>query len=460
MREAGGRGGGGVRWRGAALESARASEGQGWLLYALLAAILGHVWRLQDLFPLLGKLKFVVVASVLAFGLWLADTDQRRSLATLRHPIAGYALAILALMVLSVPGGVYPGLSFGFIVQDHVKTMLLMILLGAAVRTLRDVEYLVWAQILGAAIYSVFVLTTFEIDIGGRLGDLVYYDANDLGMLLVCTLPLVVYFLRSGAGWGQRLLAAGILPVLIEAIIKTGSRGAFLGFIAVVAFIVIHFRAFPKRLRYGGTAAVLCLLLLTAGDSYWELMRTLLNPQDDYNWAGNAEEGRMEVWKRGIGYMIRYPLGVGANAFPAAEGMVSPLAARQQYGVGLKWSAAHNSFVQIGAELGVVGLVCFLLLLGSAFLFCWRLARTPRSGGEAQATLGEALCATLVGYVVAGFFLSQAYAPYMYATYGIVLGLVKVTRRAGAEALLPRRALPMRGALRPGSRRAPVPVRR
>lgn len=402
------------------------------LLYALNAALLGVVWRIQDLFPILGKVKFVAVVAALAIVLWLMDTDPHRSLRTLKHPVTGYALAILALMVLSVPGGVYPGFSFNFIVQDHVKTVLLMLLLGAAVRTSADIEFLVWGQFLGVAIYSIFIMTYFTIGIGGRLDNLVYYDANDVGMLIVCTLPLVIYFLRSGAGLGHRLAAATILPVLIKAIIKTGSRGAFLGLVAVTVYMTFQFHAFSKRVRYGGVAAMVVLLIFTAGDSYWETMSTILHPQDDYNWAGNADEGRMEVWKRGIGYMLQHPLlGVGANAFPAAEGTISPLAARQEYGVGLKWSAPHNSFVQLGAELGVVGLVCFLLLLSSAFLFCWRLGRTPGGGGQAEAALGQALCATLVGYVVAGFFLSQAYAAYMYATYGIVLGLAKVTGHTG-----------------------------
>ena len=51
----------------------------------------------------------------------------------------------------------------------------------------------------------------------------------------------------------------------------------------------------------------------------------------------------------------------------AAEGKLSPFAARQQLGIGVRWSAAHNSFIQVGAELGIPGLVLFLGIIASAF---------------------------------------------------------------------------------------------
>lgn len=400
------------------------------LLYALSAALLGYVWRIQDLFPLLGKIRFVALVSAVAIVLYLLDADSRRALSRVDHPVTRYAIAILVLMVLSVPGSLYPGLSFGFIVQDHIKTLLLMVLLAAGIRTVKDAEFLVMVQMLGAGLYSLLILLRFDIGPQGRLGDLVYYDANDLGMVIICTLPLLVFHLRRTGGRHLRTLATVLLPITIMTIVKTGSRGAFLGLIAVVAFMVLRFRTFSSKARYGVAAAVLSLLLLAGNETYWELMRTLLNPQEDYNWAGQSEGGRIEVWKRGIGYMLQRPLtGVGAHAFPVAEGTISPLAGRQAYGVGLKWSVAHNSFIEIGAELGVLGLICFVLLLMAAFRTCARLGRgeaDPGGAGAARAALGQAFCATLVGYLVSGFFLSQAYSAYLYATLGIIIGLAKL----------------------------------
>jgi O-antigen ligase len=133
-----------------------------------------------------------------------------------------------------------------------------------------------------------------------------------------------------------------------------------------------------------------------------------------------------------MGYMASHPLtGVGVAAFPIAEGRLSSLAERQAFGMGLKWSAAHNSFVQIGAELGVGGLLLFLILLYASFKATAEIVRGPpgsskRRGGD-DAALAQALIGTLIAYCVAGFFLSQAYSAFMYSIYGMLAGFWYVT---------------------------------
>jgi O-antigen ligase len=122
--------------------------------------------------------------------------------------------------------------------------------------------------------------------------------------------------------------------------------------------------------------------------------------------------------------MAMHPvLGVGAFAFPSAEGALAPQAARGEFGIGFKWSEAHNSFIEIGAELGVMGLVLFVALLVSGVRTLSRIGGGPP--GPA-AFLAQILTASLVTYVVSGFFLSAAYWTYLYVLLGMVLGLAKV----------------------------------
>ena len=68
---------------------------------------------------------------------------------------------------------------------------------------------------------------------------------------------------------------------------------------------------------------------MTASDHYWRADGTITS-DSDYNHT--SETGRMQIWSRGIGYMLANPLlGVGPGNFPSAEGTLSPLAERQQY---------------------------------------------------------------------------------------------------------------------------------
>jgi O-antigen ligase len=153
--------------------------------------------------------------------------------------------------------------------------------------------------------------------------------------------------------------------------------------------------------------------------------------ETDYNQT--SESGRLQVWTRGVGYVLGHPLlGVGANNFTAAEGLLSPFAGRQQYGVGVRWSAPHNTFLQIAAELGLPGLLFFVAMFVAAFR---ALKRWPSRLVDARGrppispALKQALRASLIGFIVGSFFLSLAYAELLYTLIALAIGVSKVEWR-------------------------------
>ena len=177
---------------------------------------------------------------------------------------------------------------------------------------------------------------------------------------------------------------------------------------------MFRFSAIPLRWRLSATALVALVLLAAASDQYWQQMETIASDAD-YNHT--AETGRLQIWRRGMGYMVDNPLfGVGPGNFATAEGTLSPIAERQQYGIGVRWNAPHNSFVQMGAELGFPGLALYIAIIVSAF-------RGLKRAGD----FSPALSASLVGFVVGSFFLSLAYAEMLYTLIALAVGLRKVS---------------------------------
>lgn len=396
---------------------------------AVAALIPIYVWRLQDVVPVLGSLQVPTIVSVIATAIFLLGGHAQQALKRLRSPILVVATFILVWMVASIPMSLYPGLSFSFVVSDHSKTFLMMLLLASSIRSAFDVERLLFVNLLGAAVYCFKILTTFSVGADGRLNSVLYYDANDLAMMVVCTVPVAVYFLLPRARLWQRPIALACLTGFILTIVRAGSRGGFLGLVAVVLYLLLGFRAVKARTRFVTVGVLAAMLFGLAGPQFWELMGTVLHPQEDYN--ATADAGRMAVWERGIGYMATHPLtGVGVMAFGTAEGTISDIASRQDEGIGVKWSVAHNSFVQIGAELGLPGIIAFVALLFRMLQGGWRLSRSPHLEGpnaKSERALADTLIGMLLGYIVAGFFLSQAYSAYLYATCGILAGLVLMT---------------------------------
>jgi O-antigen ligase len=404
------------------------------LLVSLTGALLTYVWRVQDLFPALVAIRLLEIFSFAVPALFLLDRRaQLQCTAALRRPVTRIVLFLALMAAISVPTSLWPGMSFEYLMKNLLPAIVLSLAVMGAISSLLDVRRFVWAQVLGASLYSAIILTRFDIGPDGRLGNLVFYDANDLGMLLVCTVPFTIYLLRHARGLVPRAFAGASLVLCLLTIVKTGSRGAFLGLLAVSLYLVFRFASVHLTTRLLTVGAVVAALVVGAGDTYWTAMGTLLKPTEDYNWVGNQSGGRMMVWGRGIGYMEGRPFsGVGLAAFPMAEGTISPLAAQQSYGDGLKWSAAHNSFVQVGAELGVPGLALFVAIVWLTFRTAARLARDALARAPADvavAGLASVHAAVVVGYAVSGFFLSQAYSPYLYFVVGTVVGLDMVVRK-------------------------------
>jgi O-antigen ligase len=438
----------------------------------LQLAIMGFaavaVWRVQDLFPVLNSIKVQYVAPGIALIAFVANRDPRRHIRPIDSPLLRRLLGILVMIGVSIPLSLWPGRTLSFMLNDHAKTIGLMVLIAASIRGIADIERYALMHIGGATLYSYYVNTHFQVSFrSGRLGDLIYYDANDLALLLVCTIPFCVYFLRPASRWWQKLVAIPSVGLIMYTLVQTGSRGGFLAFIACGAYLLFTFDSISKAARGYTVGILVAFLLYFGGSQYWTTMSTMLTPTQDYNWT--ADGGRKALWTRGIGYMLTHPLtGVGGRAYGIAEGTISSIASRQEEGIGVKWSAAHNSFIEIGAELGFIGIGLFVSALHLAFGFARRLGKL---GGDARAgplgPLGQTVGGVLIAYLVAGFFVSAGYSAYLYTIFGITLGLMKLTSGAMRPEAVPVKAKgPARGTLqrRPvvkpptsGPRRFPVP---
>ena len=272
------------------------------------------------------------------------------------------------------------------------------------------------------------MIARFDVGTGieWRLGRLYYYDANDFATLIVTALPLAVFFVQAGRAYLVRLFAGLALAVLTLGFVRAGSRGGLLALVIVAAIIVLRYRAIPLHWRAFATVAVPVVLFATANDQYWRQMRTIVS-EADYN--RTHEYGRFQIWERGLEYMRDNPLlGLGAGNFQVAEGTISSLADRQNYGIGVRWNAPHNSFVQAGAELGFPGLILFVAIIVAAIVSLNRSDRRLQAGacpGSARAHLTPALTAALVGFVVGAFFLSLAYSEMLYTLIALAAGVQK-----------------------------------
>jgi O-antigen ligase len=200
-------------------------------------------------------------------------------------------------------------------------------------------------------------------------------------------------------------------------------------------------------------------------------MLTVLHPKNDYNWS--SETGRKEVFLRGVGYMLSHPAsGIGVDNFARAEGCIPARASDREWDPslpGVKWSAAHNSFVQAAAEMGIPGIILFSTLVFGSILQCLRIRkRMPlhwyKGDGEEKFLYYASvyLPVALIGFSVGGFFVSFAYLDPIYVLAAFVAGLQtsvdQKLRGAPTVAAVasPRRVVRGRGGLPGGALPPPV----
>ena len=399
------------------------------LCWAVAAMGFVYVWRIPVLFAtLLAPLRLGVVTTLIALVAWFNVNDAMRRWQRLQRlaPIR-LLLALCVVTLAGIPLGIWPGGTLMYIRMVYVGLVLYLLLTVASIRTRADVERIMLMHVVGAAIYCLFVARV-SVGVSGRLGHLPSFDANDLAMFLVSTIPLAVYFMRTGSKLAVRVLVGFVLVLFVVILVRTGSRGGFLGFIVTMLYLLFRFKGIPVRIRIAAIALGVVTLSLAGTDKYWALMGTIGNPEEDYNYTESG--GRVAIWKRGLGYLAEHPIvGVGMGNFGAAEAWSPRNRARTEAGKGWKTSAPHNSFVQQGVETGLTGLAIFVALLVISIGACsWRAPPNATQAELDEQAIARALAGGLVGYCAAGFFLSQAYSPLLYSLLGLVAGLIKLRK--------------------------------
>lgn len=356
---------------------------------------------------------------------------------------------LLLLAVLGAPLGLSLGTSVLYTWDRYIKVLVVFFLMVAAIRNTKDLAVMIWSYVASLAVLVVLAMTVLEVDVTStglqRLGGgSSMFDANDLAMLMVMGLPLALLCFFTSRSIGRYVAGATLIGIPMV-IAQTGSRGAMVGLVLTAPFLLTALPNVSATRRLLISLTVVAGIFLGAPQGYWKQMQTIFNPSEDYNVG--TDYGRTEIAKRGLGYMITRPVaGVGIANFPRAEGTISPIIDRRVAGgLSVEWIAPHNTYVQVGAELGVTGLLLWLSLLYAGTVTLWGLKRQmpkdweSRSGEHRYLLLACRLMpVTVLGFMVTSFFLSHAYTPPYYTILSFIAGLQLIVRRQlKAERSLP-----------------------
>lgn len=235
-------------------------------------------------------------------------------------------------------------------------------------------------------------------------------DGNDFALSLCILLPLSVGLALALKARFRRTLVWIFSAVVLLAIIASQSRGGTLGLAAALGYLWWG----SKRRGYGIFALGLCAVgvLMYAPEAYFQRMRTISTYEAD-----SSATARIAAWKAGAKMALHNPvLGVGSgnfpNNFPRYRDADGPR----------RWMTAHSMYFLVLGELGLPGIVALLALVFGSLRANRQIekskdfAQQPRPPPEAAAGLHMVryLNAAIVGFAVAGAFLSVAYYPHIF----------------------------------------------
>jgi len=391
-------------------------SGAPWLAIGLIAVV---VARVQEIFSPFAALRLALVASVGVAVVLLLQANASTWGWLSRSATTRLLLAYVAWSAITVPFALWPGLAFA-----TLRTLLPLVVMYVAIVMCRpswaNLDRVQLGFVLALAAFAAGSLLRGDEIVGGRLSPLgAMYDTNDMAAVMAIGFTLACG-LASRARGVPRLVVAAVALLLAVSVMASASRGGALALgVGAVAFVAGQ--RGRRRMTYLVALALGVFAAWQGGSPVLrERLATLMTIRSDYNMK--EKTGRLAVWKRGVSYFVDHPiLGVGAGNFEVAEGVWL-----ERNGDSGKWSAPHNAYIQAFADLGVVGGMLFVSLIGVTASRARRLWRPPGSRDAAPVHRPE-LLAALFAFCVAAFFLSLAYS-------GMLVVLVGLTALAAGAA--------------------------
>ena len=352
------------------------------------------------------------LASIVIVIAWTGRTAARPE--SIRRAVAqvrGTAIAVGALLV-------YLAASLAWaddapLAQEQLLSYALAVVLFFVVATSLDTierfRMITGGYVLGAAI--VVVVGIVSGDLGASAGSAIETstegrlttggnDPNELASGLVPAIALAAG-LAAGARGPRRLMLLLTIPLLIVGVAATQSRGGLIA--AAVALIASVVVARGRRTQVVGIGVLVAAVAAFA-------LATTPGALDRITSADNGGNGRTDLWTIAVRMWQDHPVfGVGLAQFPGESKayVQDPGSLEFVELIAEKPHLVHNTYLQLLAEVGVLGLLLYLLVAALCVAAAWRAARMfSASGQRSAAALAQAVVVAEMARLAAIGFLS------------------------------------------------------
>jgi len=364
------------------------------------------------------------VIGAIIFSGWLLNVALRRKSPGRLNSLTLLGLLFVAWCAATLPGALDVGAATHRVLS--FTQMLVASLMFASVVDDRDkargifTAIVIWTFVATLIALGQYYLGVTPVAVG-PVG-----NRNLLATYINCGIVCAYLLHQATAHRAARILLALSLPVFFLGLELTFSRTGLI--VQTLALVLVWYRVVREKgfMILTGSMAALCLIALLLPAGFYKRARTIvpaIQRQED------TFGTRVRVWKTGLRMIQDRPIfGVGAGNFSIGV---------QRYNRGevpLVGLGAHNAYVGVAAETGLVGVGLFVGLLLAALA---RARQTLRAARAAQAKDLEMFAImneiTLLVFCMSGLSGSVEGLKYLWLLLGMSFALGKIISvRAGA----------------------------
>lgn len=366
---------------------------------------------------MLAPLRIAMLAALVAIGAHVFSRFSRGLPVIAFTAPTRILLCLVGWALITAPFSQWPGGSLVFLLENFSKTVIVFILLVNVVDSPVKLRQISWGLVLMSIPLAATTIQNFLSGVSLKTGDRVLgyssgltANPNDMALMLNLILPLCVGLLLASSRSGIRLLLIAIACLVTIAIVATFSRA---GFLTLIVTGLSYFWLYRNRAQRAWIPVILLLGLVALPfmpSGYVERISTIVNIEED---STHSASNRLADMKAAARLAVSNPIvgsGIGMNVLALNEMR------------GKTWTAVHNVYLQYLVELGIPGLVLFLLL----YLHCLRatvtvprILKEDRSGGLFH--IAEGLRVSLIAFAFAALFHPVAYHFYFYYIAGLAV---------------------------------------
>ncbi len=333
----------------------------------------------------------------------------------LNTPIAFFILACLVSICLSA---FFEQSSRGFM----TKTFEWFIIYFLIIETMTERKHLDW--ILGIFVFTavsscidgivqfhitqkdIFNAHGIEIGNGATAG---FRTPNDFGGFLTFVTPLAFFMAFVPRPWSARFLWIAIFLIAAWSTVVTLSRGAWLGIILGILTVL-----FLKKKKL----FLIFIGVMVPFLSFYPLISLYLVDASRLSWGNifGTAQGRWDIWLDSFQLIQERPLfGHGINTY---------MMLFQEYrNYRYEPTYAHNCFIQMWAEIGLVGLGCFFWMIVTLFKEIRARVSIPSFHlAEGQKLLAMGLLAGIGAFLTHSFFDTNFYSLQLSTLFWFMVG--------------------------------------